>query len=135
MPSGSIWRHLEAPRRHQEAAKRHPGSTQEAPRIFVADAWRNVAQRGGCARRVRWFNSFSLTPLMGSRTSVPGTSTPAKINVCDIIKRQCQQTQKRLRRRTASRGTWSKHVCLPSKKKVTNREKKAAGTMKYKREK
>ena len=36
VPSGSIWSHLEAPRRHpgstQEAPRRHPGGTQEAPR-------------------------------------------------------------------------------------------------------
>ena len=87
-------RQLESSGGTQETPRRHPGGTQD----FFAHAWHNVAQRGGCARRVRWFNSFSLTPLMGSRTSVPGTSKPAVSAVMKEPQFKMQQTQKRWRK-------------------------------------
>ena len=108
----------EAPRRHpkdtQETLRMHPGSTQEHPgaprstqehqgaprstqetprrhRGFFAHAWRNIAQRADAQSVSDGPIVSDLTPLMGSRTSVPGTSIPAA-SVNDR-----QQPQKRLR--------------------------------------
>ena len=95
----------EAPRdtrRHPGDTRRYPGDTQETPgdpQGFLSHAWRNVAQRGGCARTVKWFKGHSLTPLMGSRTSVPGTSKPAaSVNDKEVTGVTMQQTQKLLRK-------------------------------------
>ena len=75
--------HPGAPRSTQETPKRHPGDTQETPRRHPGGTHNFLLMLGVTLPRGRMRNQCqmvqcsNLTPLMGSRTSVPGTSRPA----------------------------------------------------------